>query len=767
MSTEHPETLGPYRFETEIGSGGMGAVFRAYDTRLDRRVAIKRILSSADRPDPLVRQRFLREARTAARLSHPTIVQVHDLLNEGGEDWIVMELVEGQPLAELLRGGPLPISRVLKLGHEIAEGLAHAHRQGTIHRDLKVENVMVTPEGHAKILDFGLAKRIWKGAEESAASLTASGAVLGTLRAMSPEQARGLEIGPPSDLFSLGVLLYEIATATRPFEGQNPLDTLTRVCVHQPLPIDSLATDAPPHLSRLIEELLRKEPARRPESAEEVARLLNGLTASRSNASDRDLEDPVETVPPGTNTYALDVPTIDFADSSDASPDGSADESLRAPKPRRISRPTILALVAVVTVAWAAKTSFVWLGAPDIRPESLNAPGDATQRLSTHQLYRRGRELLGTFYRPKDLAASILVFERVLDREPESAPAYAGLSRAFWRRYKTENRDPLWLDRALSHGRKAVELDPYLTDAQVSLALALVYLGRLDEAEAAIKGATILDPGNADIHRVHAEVFKSRGQHQEAATAARAALEKAGHDFDLYNFIATRLVHMNRLEEATELFQRSIELAPESIVAYRNLAGIYHHQGRTREAARMMQKALEIQPKATLYASLGILYFDQGLYRDATLVFEKAVDLPGGSNDYQVWGNLADSYRWTPDRHPQARDAYKRAIELLREQAPQDIDSRSQLALLLTKRGDLEVARRELEAILQAEGLGPSALYRIAVAWELLGQRARSLDALSKALKAGYSLDAVNRDPELTELRADVAFHRLLARLED
>ena len=154
--TQRPlETLGPYRIEAEIASGGMGKVYRAYDSRLDRRVAIKRILTKAEDTDPQAARRFLREARLAARLSHPSIVQVHDLLSESGEDWIVMELVSGVTLADLIREGPLPIAQVLDLGTQVAEGLAYAHRHGTIHRDVKVENVMVSQDGRAKILDFG------------------------------------------------------------------------------------------------------------------------------------------------------------------------------------------------------------------------------------------------------------------------------------------------------------------------------------------------------------------------------------------------------------------------------------------------------------------------------------------------------------------------------------------------------------------------------------------------------------------------------------
>ena len=355
----------------------------------------------------------------------------------------------------------------------------------------------------------------------------------------------------------------------------------------------------------------------------------------------------------------------------------------------------------------------------------------------------------------------------MLDQEPESAAAYAGLSRAFWRRYYAGNRDPYWLERALSNGRQAVELGPYLTDARVSLALALVYLGRLDEAEVEIQGALELDPANADIHRARAEALRSRGELEEAERAVRAALDARGDDFDFLDLLGSILAQVGRLEEAADCFRRSVELAPGSAVAYNNLAGVYYRQDRLDETAKWAQKALEIRPNARLYASLGNLYYDQGLYRKATSVYEQAVKTPGGGHDYMVWGNLADSYRLTPGHEDQALHAYGRAITLLRETGLHDLEARSRLAFYLAKRGETSEARRELEAITGMEAQGPNIPYRIAVAWVFLGERARGLEALAQALAAGKSLAAVRRDPDLTELRADVGFHRLLSDRED
>jgi tetratricopeptide (TPR) repeat protein/tRNA A-37 threonylcarbamoyl transferase component Bud32 len=261
----HPQTIGPYSLGERLGAGGMGEVYQAYDERLDRWVAVKLIRPEATENET-ARERFRREARAVARLSHPSIVQIHDIVETAESDAIVMELVEGESLARRITRGPLPVGEAVRIGREIAEGLAAAHAKGLIHRDLKPENVMITPEGRAKILDFGLAKRL-----EGEASLTMDQRVVGTFRAMSPEQARGLPLDHRSDLFSFGLLLYEMLSGVSPFEQSSTLETLTRICTHRQTPLREVNPAIPAPLSVLVDQLLEKDPARRPRSAREVA----------------------------------------------------------------------------------------------------------------------------------------------------------------------------------------------------------------------------------------------------------------------------------------------------------------------------------------------------------------------------------------------------------------------------------------------------------------------------------------------------------------
>ncbi|HEX4421075.1 MAG TPA: protein kinase [Kofleriaceae bacterium] len=261
---EGSERIGPYRVIQQLGIGGMGEVVLAHDDRLDRLVAIKR-LHNDRAATPHSRERFRREARIAARLNHPAIVQIHDVLHEGDQDYLIMEYVEGQTLRARRDAGPMAVAEVLGIAHQIALGMAVAHDLGVIHRDLKAENILLTRSGRAKITDFGIAKVPGED------TVTAEGAVIGTFRAMSPEQALGRTVDHRSDLFSFGILLYEALTGESPFRSDTPFLTVQRLVLDEPRPIAELVPDVPAALASLLHQLLAKEPMLRPRHFHEVA----------------------------------------------------------------------------------------------------------------------------------------------------------------------------------------------------------------------------------------------------------------------------------------------------------------------------------------------------------------------------------------------------------------------------------------------------------------------------------------------------------------
>jgi serine/threonine-protein kinase len=269
-----------YRLLNPLGSGGMGVVYLAEDTALGRTVALK-FLSSQIVQDPKRVERFRDEARTASALNHPNICTIYEVGEQEGEMFIAMEYVEGRPLSEFLRDGGMAVETLLRYGRQISGALEHAHERGIVHRDLKPANIVVTPNGNAKILDFGLAKRgdpeqMQRKTTQGVATETSVG-LTGTLPYMSPEQLEGSETGPRSDIWSLGVMLYEMASGTRPFRGEN-LYRLCTAIIQEPMP--PLPESVPAGLASVIKRCLQKEPSRRYQRASELRAALEALEIS-------------------------------------------------------------------------------------------------------------------------------------------------------------------------------------------------------------------------------------------------------------------------------------------------------------------------------------------------------------------------------------------------------------------------------------------------------------------------------------------------------
>ena len=272
--------LGPYEVLAPLGAGGMGEVYRARDSRLSREVAIK-VLPEELSGDPARLRRFEKEARAASALNHPGIVTIYDIGADRGVAYIAMELVAGRTLRELLLAGPLPLKRFFQVAAPMADGLAAAHDSGIVHRDLKPENVMVTKEGIVKILDFGLAKLMPSvGSGEDSlptVSRTEPGGLLGTVSYMSPEQAAGQPVDFRSDQFSLGSILYEMATGRRAFRRSTPVDTLAAILHDEPEPLESAGSALPLPLRWIVDRCLSKEPADRYASTRDLARDLKAI----------------------------------------------------------------------------------------------------------------------------------------------------------------------------------------------------------------------------------------------------------------------------------------------------------------------------------------------------------------------------------------------------------------------------------------------------------------------------------------------------------
>ncbi|MEM9553641.1 MAG: serine/threonine-protein kinase [Acidobacteriota bacterium] len=730
-----PTLVGPYSIERKIGTGGMGEVYAAYDRRLERYVAIKHL--RADKPlSANARERFHREARAAAALSHHAIVQIFDFIE--GEDkgeWIVMEYVEGESLAQRLHSGPLPLHSVLAIALTILEGLSYAHRRGILHRDLKTENIMIGPEGRVKILDLGLAKQF--GASES--SLTADGAILGTFKAMSPEQAMGLELDSRSDLFSFGALLYEMIAGVPPFKADSSAATLARVCSAQQQPLHRLDPRVPLEVSRLVDRLLAKSPDERPSSEATQA----DLEACRKRLANR-----------GRAQIASSWGSMAAAQTLD---DGSRPRTKSRMGNWRARTWVLLALVGL------SASSAGWFLVDASLSSSLSKPSGSSS-ISDHETnreYREGMALLSRVDIDGNVERAIEHFEDLVQKRPNMATAHAGLARALWYQGRV-TKEQKRFQEAVHHASRAVELEPLLAAAHVSLGLAS--LARTPEsALEAFETALRLDPFAAHAYmglgRLHEEVLDD----QDAALAAyEKAVDVRPDSREHRDILGIFLWHQGDLDGAARQFSRSIELAPDSVFAYTNLAGVFFMKGDYASASTLLQQALEIRPSAGIYSNLGTIRFYQGRYSEAIAPFQKAVETPEGRVKPLAWSNLGDAYRWTPGYDEEARHAYGKSIELLRHQLEHDLGSettlQSQLALILARRGDWPEALALAAELEEREDVGPMIEFDLVMTYEQCGSRAQALTMLRRALANGLPLDVVLREQELDRLRNDPDF---------
>ncbi len=280
-----PERIGRYRIVERLGAGGMGEVLKGWDDQLQRFVAVKGLPAGGE--DPVLRERLRREAMTTAALTHPGIAHVYEIVSENGRDWVVMEYVQGRTLAEILAAGPLPADEAARIGEAVARALAAAHERGIVHRDVKAANVMITPDGHVKVLDFGLAKAAAGagGPGLSSDDLTLSGAVVGTSGAMSPEQVLGGPVDARSDLFAVGSLLYEMLTGSPPFAGATPVETMALVARADHAPLDGKGSGVPHPLAAIVERCLAVDPEERFPGSADLADQLGEVARTASLAT--------------------------------------------------------------------------------------------------------------------------------------------------------------------------------------------------------------------------------------------------------------------------------------------------------------------------------------------------------------------------------------------------------------------------------------------------------------------------------------------------
>jgi eukaryotic-like serine/threonine-protein kinase len=647
--------LGSYEIISLLGAGGMGQVYRARDPRLQRDIALK-ILQSDDADH---RHRFAREALAVASLNHPNIVTIHSVEEVDGVPFLTMELIEGTPLNRLIPPGGFSVGELLAIAVPIGEALSSAHGRGIVHRDLKPANVMVCPDGRVKMLDFGLAKRV-EGAAIASADETREGLIVGTLAYMSPEQLMADTIDARSDIFSFGVLLYEMATGRRPFEGPNPAVVL--VCLlNNPVPaIGGSHGD----LDRIIARATARKPGGRYQRSADMLADLRALSTGTLLKAPPVVRNPAIAVLPFTN-LTNDPDQEYFCD-------GMAEELISAlAKVRglsvvsrtsafqfkgsqadvreigeRLDVQTVLEgsvrkagnrlrittqLVNVIDGyhLWSerfdrtaedvfaiqdeiARSITESLRVTLTRPATGAMVKPATANLDAYHLYLRGRYLLNRFADLRDSwTAARTCFEEAVALDPNYSAAYAGLSEACNALgYTTFLPAAEASKAALAAAERAVALDPGLPEGHTALGWTkTLFAIEMSTAERDFQRALELSPGYAPAHAYYALLLSGLGRFDDAV---EHATEARHHDplWLMLPFIMSQvLISARRFEAAERQIREILAIDPNMAGCYWYLSSALAGQGRLDEAIQVQEKGVELVHRAPFFVALLAIWY--------------------------------------------------------------------------------------------------------------------------------------------------------------
>jgi serine/threonine protein kinase/Tfp pilus assembly protein PilF len=671
--------LGPYEILASLGAGGMGEVYRARDPKLDRDVAIK-VLPESLAEDSMALARFEREAKAVAALSHPNILAIFDFGDSGGHAFAVMELLEGETLRDRLDAGALPRKRAIEFALQIAQGLSAAHEKGIVHRDLKPENVFLTRDGHVKILDFGLAKRLETGSggpETSAPTEenhTEPGTVLGTLAYMSPEQIRGQKVDHRSDIFSFGAIFFEMLTARKAFRRDSAAETMAAILGAEPPDLLETASGVSAGLAEVVRHCLEKYAHRRFQSARDLVFNLQQLSsgALESDAGHGPRRTPTVAVLPFRN-FGADPESEFFTDgiTEDVIASLSKVRSLKvisrtsvmAFKKRELSLREIGRALGAATVLegsvrragnrvrivaqlvdaeteenlWAetydrdlddifaiqadVATQIAAALQAELSPdESSRLRRKPTENVVAYQLYLRARY---EFFKATEegYREAIGHFEQAIAEDPEFALARVGLALLYEELATGQGSGTMESRVAFAKAKEAVatalKIDDELGEAH-GVAATLRFMCDYDwaGAEREFQLALRLSPGSADIHDRYGWLCSSLQRYGESIRFVKRAQEL--DPLAHSSDVATELLRSGRYDEARDLAARLVAGDPHLTRGHSNLGWANMFLGNHTEGIASMERAVALAPGSTLFLSqLGQAYAMAGRRDDA------------------------------------------------------------------------------------------------------------------------------------------------------
>ena len=762
MAFSGPAKFGRYEIRSQLGAGGMGEVYLAQDTKLDRKVALK-ILPPELAEDKDRMSRFVREAKFASALNHPNIITIHEIGEIDGMHFITTEYIEGETLKTRLERESLSLKSTLEIALQVASALDAAHRAGIVHRDIKPDNIMVRNDGIVKVLDFGLVKlsatnrsEVDREGETKILVNTREGVIMGTIGYMSPEQARGQETDARTDVWSLGCVLYEMLTHQQPFQGETMTDVLVNIVYKEPASILAQRSDTPAELERIVGKAVRKNRDERYQSAKELfndlqqlqTRLLVEAEIIRSGSGERSAQFQPS---PFLNSIAV----LPFANLSTEKDNEYFSEGLTEEIIMNLSKLQMLKVIArgsasrYVTEGKTHKQTAIDLGVQYLLEGSVRRQGrdlritaQLIEGLSDVYVWSETyRGTMDDIFDIQEKVAAEIVQALQLRLSPDETlnlkKRFTKNTRAYQLylqgRFFWNKRSEDALKTAIKYFEQAIDEDPHYALAWAGIADSYSLLGEFGniprkelypKAEAAVNKAMEIDNRLAEVHTSLASLLMlSKWDWANSQKEFKVALELNPNYATAHHWYSQWLLNMGRVEEALRFSSRAAELDPVSQAILKDKGLVLYYNRQYDEAIELGRRTLELDPNyAAAHRLLSLAYQGKGMFDAAIL-------------ENETWGTLTRN----------------------------KVETTVALAQLYAVSGQAEAARK----LLEHDYLLIEQVYRgLALVYEALGENDNALTCLEKSYeRREEALLSIKVDPKVDPLRSDPRFMTLLKKI--